>query len=93
MSDLYFKYSDTPRVLLADKLQTVSGVGLDRSMPLYDDNEYIVTLIACDMWEYNEGKVLKEINCSKEFKIIVKTVALLTTVNKATVCLNIEMGF
>ncbi len=45
MSDLYFKYNVTPRVLLADKPQTVSVVGLDRSMPLYDDNEYIVTLI------------------------------------------------
>ena len=69
MSNLYFKYNVTPRVLLADKPQTVSVVGLDHSMPLYDDNEYIVTLIACDMWEYNEGKVLREINCSKEFRL------------------------
>ncbi len=69
MSNLYFKYNVTPRVLLADKQQTVSVVGLDSSMRLYDDNEYLVTLIACDMWEYRDGKVLKEIDCTKEFRL------------------------
>ncbi len=62
----HIKFQISPRVLLANKTQTVSVKGVDTSSQFFDDIEYMVKITACDDWKWKDGEALLDIDCITE---------------------------